>query len=75
MMILTNGLRKGLTTIFLNNGSIAYQGYNSKFSSKALGYVRIDQKYVNMSESDINFIVTEDSLLKFAEEKENTWML
>lgn len=69
---MTNGLIKGRITVFLNNGNIAYQGFNSPYSNKVLGYARIDNRYTNMSEYDISFKVTEETLLQFAEEKENS---
>jgi hypothetical protein len=67
---MTNGLFKGRTTVFLNNGNIAYQGFNSPYSNKVLGYVRIDNQYTNMSEYNIDFKVTEETLLHFAEQQE-----
>lgn len=68
---MTNGLVKGRKTVFLNNGNIAYQGFNSPYSNKVLGYVRIDNHYTNMSEYNINFKITEDTLLHFAKERES----
>lgn len=69
---MTNGLVKGRTTVFLNNGNIAYQGFNSPYSNKVLGYVRIDNQYTNMSEYNIDFKVTEKTLLQFTEQQENS---
>ena len=67
---MTNGLIKGRTTVFLNNGKIAYQGFNTKTSGKILGYVKIDNTYTNMNEFDVNFNITEESLKLFAERNE-----
>lgn len=67
---MTNGLFKGRKTVFLNDGKIAYQGFNTKTSGKILGYVRIDSVYTNMNEFDVDFKVTEESLKLFAERNE-----
>ena len=67
---MTNGLIKGRATVFLNNGKIAYQGFNTKTSGKILGYVKIDSTYTNMNEFDVNFNITEGSLKLFAERNE-----
>ena len=67
---MTNGLIKGRITVFLNDGKIAYQGFNTKTSGKILGYVKIDSTYTNMNEFDVNFNITEESLKLFAERNE-----
>ena len=64
---MNNGLIKGRKTIFLNNGKIAYQGFNTKTSGKILGYVKIDSIYTNMNEYNVDFEITEETLKLFAE--------